>query len=173
MAIHRDAASKPLRAATAVLAFAGALIALGLIADQSQAKGSSKNPLAGQWKGMTEPTLTWAGPPAPISFQITNAGYVVHLTTTVALVWSNNPSGCSSATTPVSMPAVKLNKPVPAFPKGKRFDYSSAGPGLVFADGKVITARKMEGGLLLRRVEVSPGLVCGTGNVHYTVSRKG
>jgi hypothetical protein len=123
---------------------------------------------------MTEVTPTWSGPPAPISFRITNRGYVVNLTTTVTLDWSNNPPGCSSAPpASVSMPPVRLNKPVPGFPKGKRFDYSSPGPGLIFADGKVITARKMEGALLLRRVAVSPDLVCGTGNVHYTVRRAG
>jgi hypothetical protein len=161
-----------LRRAVVALALVGALIGSGLIANQSQAK--TKNPLAGRWTGMTEVTPTWSGPPAPISFRITNAGYVVGLTTTVTLDWSNNPPGCSSAPpVSVSMPSVRLNKPVPGFPKGKRFDYSSLGPGLVFADGKVITARKMEGGLLVRRVAVAPDLTCGTGNVHYTVRRAG
>jgi hypothetical protein len=162
-----------LRTAAMALAFGGALIGSGLIADQSQAK--TTNPLAGRWTGMTEVTPTWAGPPAPISFQITNRGYVVNLTTTVTLSWpAGNPPGCSSAPpASVTMPSVRLNKPTPAFPKGKRFDYSSLGPGLVAADGKVITARKMEGGLNVRRVAVAPDLACGTGNVHYTVRRAG
>jgi hypothetical protein len=124
---------------------------------------------------MTEVTPTWSGPPAPISFHITNAGYVTNLTTTVTLDWpAGNPPGCSSAPpASVSMPSVRLNKPTPAFPKGKRFDYSSLGPGLIQADGKVITARKMEGGLNVRRIAVPPALTCGTGNVHYTVKRAG
>jgi hypothetical protein len=166
---------RPTRLPTAAiaLALAGALIGSGLITDQSQAK--TQNPLAGRWTGMTEVTPTWSGPPAPISFRITKAGYVVNLTTTVTLDWpAGNPPGCSSAPpAPVSMPSVRLNKPVPGFPKGKRFDYSSPGPGLVHADGKVITARKMEGGLNVRRVAVPAGLTCGTGNVHYTVKRAG
>ena len=71
-------------AATA-LALTAALIGSGLIADQSQAK-KAKNPLVGRWTGMTEATPSWPGPPAPISFQITKAGYVVNLTTTVTPV---------------------------------------------------------------------------------------
>lgn len=163
--------STGLRTAATALALAGALIGSGLIADQSQAK--TKNPLAGRWTGMTQVTPTWSGPPAPISFQITKGGYVVNLTSTVTLDWGSNPPGCNSAPpASVNMPPVRMNKPVPGYPKGKRFDYTGPFP-LIFADGKVITARKMEGALLLRRVEISPGLICGTGNVHYTVKRAG
>ena len=68
------------------------------------------------------------------------------------------------------MPPVKLNKPVPGYPKGKRFDYSGPFP-LLKADGKVETANKMDGALLLRRIQVSPTLICGTGIVQYTVTR--
>jgi hypothetical protein len=159
-------------AATA-LTLAGALIGLGLIVDQSQAKKrKATNPLAGRWNGMTQATPSWPGPPAPISFQITNAGYVVNLTTIVSPVWlGQTPPECSSAPpVPVTMPAVRLNKPAPGFPKGKRFDYSGPYP-LVEAFGHVITARKMEGGLLVRQVAISPDLKCGTGLVHYAVTR--
>ena len=159
--------STGLRAAATALALAGALIGSGLIADQSQAK--TKNPLAGRWTGMTEVTPTWSGPPAPISFRITKAGYVANLTTSATL------NQCATAATAsVAMPPVRMNKPVPGYPKGKRFDYSGPGvqpSGQLGADGKIISARKMEGALLLTQVEISPGVKCRTGNVHYTVKR--
>ena len=164
--------STGLRTAATALALAGALIGSGLIADQSQAK--TKNPLAGRWTGMTEVTPSWSGPPAPISFQITKGGSVVSLTSTVTLDWGYNPPGCGSAPpASVNMPPVRMNKPVSGYPKGKRFDYESFGPGLVQAIGKVISVRKMEGLLTVRRIEIAPGLICGTGLVHYTVKRAG
>lgn len=170
----RTGASRRRMAVWASAALLGAGLATAGAAGPAVAKKKhSANPLAGRWTGTTQITPTWSGPPAPISFQITKAGYVVNLRTTVTLDWSNNPPGCSSAPpVAVNMPAVRLNKPVPAFPKGKRFDYTGPYP-LIHADGKVITARKMEGALLLRQVEISPGVKCGTGNVHYTVKRVG
>ena len=162
--------STGLRTAATALALAGALIGSGLIADQSQAK--TKNPLAGRWTGMTGVTPTWSGPPAPISFQITNAGYVVHLATTATL----NHCDATAATASVAMPPVRMNKSVPGYPKGKRFDYSGPGvqpSGQLGADGKIISTHKMEGALLLTQVEISPGVICRTGNVHYTVKRAG
>lgn len=163
----------------AVLASASLLCAVLLVvsaADPAPAKkGKSQNPLAGRWTGMTGPSRSWSGPPAPISFQITNAGYVVNLTTSATLERPGNPVECSSAPpASVSIPPVRLNKPVPGYPKGKRFDYAGPGvqpPGQLEVLGKVLTARKMEGSFFLYQVQVTPDLKCGTGGVEYTVTR--
>ena len=75
-----------------------ALLCVGL-ATAGQAVAKKKhpaNPLVGRWTGMTEATPSWPGPPAPISFRITKAGYVVGLTTTVVPVWlGQTPPECS------------------------------------------------------------------------------
>ena len=156
---------------TGAVVTSAALIAGGLTGSAAATKKHAKNPLAGRWTGMTAAGRSWPGPPAPISFQITKRGYVLNFTTTVTLNYG--PSECSSAPPfTVNMPPVRMNKPVPGYPKGKRFDYSGPYP-LVRATGQVITARKMQGYLAVRQVEISPTLKCGTGLVHYNVTRAG
>jgi hypothetical protein len=161
-----------------------AVLALGLASVAglaSAGEGGGKNPLAGSWTGMTNATPTWPGPAAPISFRITNSGKVVNLSTTVTLNIAQkapNDAAClAAAPVAVTMPPVKMNKPSGTYPKGKRFDYhgpSVTPPGELLAQGKVNKGfRKMEGALLIRNVEISPGATCKTGNVHYTVKRAG
>jgi hypothetical protein len=160
--------------ALAAVLFAGAAAA---------ASAEAKNPLAGSWTGTTSPTPTWPGPAAPISFQITNSGRVVNLSTTVTLNVtmgkSTMPGDCQAAApVPVGMPPVKMNKPSASYPKGKRFDYDGPNASLtgteLSADGKINSGfRKMEGALLVSDVEIAPGAFCRTGNVHYFVKRVG
>ena len=161
-----------------------AVVALGLATvagPASAGKSAGKNPLAGKWSGVTNMTPTWPGPAAPISFQITKSGKVVNLSTTVTLnIPQTAPSSadCQAAAPPaVTMPPVKMDKPSEVYPKGKRFDYTGpngSSPGNLVAKGKVNSGfRKMEGAVLLRDVEISPGSTCRTGNAHYTVKRVG
>ena len=153
-------------AATITIGLAAGLISSGLIVDQSQAK--TANPLAGGWTGMTEAGPS--GPSAPISFHITNAGMVVGLTTSVTLNKCLPPAPATA-----TMPSVRLNKPVPGYPKGKRFAYQGPAAvsvsgvvdqsGSMTAMGKVKTARRMEGKL---GVGIDASRAAGAGRVGCT-----
>lgn len=164
-------------------AYAIVLATVLFAAAAASSSAKAKNPLAGRWTGTTSPTPTWPGPAAPISFQITNSGRVVSLSTTVTLNVmlgkSTTPGDCQAAApVPVSMPAVKMNKTSATYPKGKRFDYDGPNASLpgteLSADGKINSGfRKMEGALLVRDAEIAPGTFCRTGNVHYFVKRVG
>lgn len=151
--------SMRLRTAATALALAGALIGSGLIVDQSQAKkGKVKNPLAGRYSGTTEEGL-------PMSFRVSRSGQVLDFTAQMKLSCPE-PTDPTEATLSVGVP-IHLTKPVPGYPKGKRFDYggTSASPpaDILSIAGKVATGfRGMEGNVLLRRVHVPSGDLCGT-----------
>jgi hypothetical protein len=132
---------------------AALILAAGATGPASAKKKKAANPLVGKYTGTTEEGSS-------VSFTVTKRGTVVNFTAASTLI-------CSDSTTlPATVSAagpVPLNKPVPGYPKGKRFDYS--GPcgnpaGSVDITGKVAVGfRGMEGYYRLYRVP-SGSLTC-------------
>lgn len=167
-------------------------LSLGLAAaNPAGAKKKATNPLAGNWVGTTTMTNTYSGAPAPVSYQITNAGEVINFATTVTL--NKQPSGGDCPTpmqATVSMPPVRMSQPSQVYPKGKRFTFDGtniAPTAHLYVKGKTGIGskqgstgfqgfRKMEGGIILGglgTIEVAPGVICKTGAVYWSANRVG
>lgn len=164
-----------------MLASALSLLALVLAgASDSTGATKSRNPLAGNWVGMTNSTNTYSGAPAPLSYRITRNGAVINFTTTVTLDKTPGGDSCPNPIqATVTMAPVKMTKTSTTYPKGKRFDFNGTGgspPGALRVTGKINSGfRLMEGGIVFGgagTVEVSPGVLCRTGAVHWTARRK-
>lgn len=133
-------------------------VGLMAIAWTGPATAKVKNPLAGSYRGTTEEGL-------PMSFRVSRSGQVLGFTAQMKL-FCPQPTDPTEITLSVGVP-IHLRKPVPGYPKGKRFDYggTSANPpaDILSISGKVATGfRGMEGNVLLRRVHVPSGDLCGT-----------
>ena len=159
------------RFAILICVAATGLMALGAPGPAAAKEKHPANPWAGTWTGMTEATPS--GPPAPISFRITKRGMVIGLTTTV--ITFDRGGGCPAPTpATVNMRPVRMISPAPGKPRKSFEDLADPNgvspPGTFGILGKAMTSRRIDG-VLGFRVEPSPGLFCGTGNVHWTVRR--
>jgi hypothetical protein len=157
------ASRQPRRCGIVALATTALIAGLTLTAATGSATAKVQN-LAGNYSGTTSEGNS-------VTFRITKKGKVVNFAGVVNLgnsvLGHTDPCYGMGLTATVTAPhAVRLTKPVPGYPKGKRFDYQGPGGnppadhGVIF-QGEVTSGTNFAGSMLLNGLVPTPLGNCG------------